>query len=75
MKPGDIVKQKGENNYGLVEYSTFGISIHCLIEYEGNLGLSKTLVDKPSRYEQYWEVVDKLPKHWEIGPYGCPIKK
>jgi hypothetical protein len=73
MKPGDIVKRKGEDDYGIVTYSSFGVSIHMYNE-EHN-GLAKTLGDSPSAYEKYWEVVDKLPKGWKIGKFGCPVKE
>jgi hypothetical protein len=75
MKPGDIVKRKSEDEYGVVTYSSFGISIHQAVEHEGQLGLSKTLGDRPSAYEKYWEVVNKLPNGWKIGKFGCPIKE
>lgn len=73
MKPGDIVKRKGEEKYAIVAYSTFGISLHFWIEELQGMG--KTLGDSPSAYEEDWEVVGKLPDDWEIGPYDYPTRK
>ena len=73
MKPGDIVKRRDNEEYAVVRYSTFGISLHSWNEEYQALG--KTLGDNPSIYEKYWEVIDALPDGWVIGSHGCPIKE
>jgi len=73
MKPGDIVKQIHHDNYAVVRYSSFGISLHMW--NEEHQGMAKTLGQPVSEYEKHWQVVDKLPDDWEIGEHGLPQKK
>ena len=73
MKPGDFVKAKNEEDYGVVAYSTFGISLH-FYDPKGR-GLIKTLGDHPNKYKDHWEVIKELPEGWVVGKFGCPVKE
>jgi hypothetical protein len=72
MKVGDVVRNKSSGQYGTVEYSTFGFSIHMWNEDHSALG--KTLGDKPSEVKKYWEVAE-LPDGYEVLQYGGVRKK
>lgn len=69
MRIGDVVRNKETGNYGTVEYSSFGYSIHSWVEYEGQPCLSKTLGAPASELLEFWEVVE-LPEGYKEHEYG-----
>lgn len=66
MKIGDVVKNKRTGAYGIVNYSSFGFSIHSWDE-----GVrSKTVGCPASEISEYWEIVRRLPKGYKKDGWG-----
>ncbi|MFB5758903.1 hypothetical protein [Paenibacillus medicaginis] len=62
-----ILKNKETGQYGTLEYSLFGGSVHWYDEKSGALG--KSLGDRLDNIFKHWDIVD-LPSGYEVGPYG-----
>lgn len=58
MKIGDVVKHRVRDVYGVVQYSTFGFSIHILDEEQDPPVLKKTLGMSVDEVSEHWEVVN-----------------
>lgn len=61
-----ILKHKKDGDYGTLEYSMFGGSVHFYTE-DGMFG--KTLGDRLDNILKDWDIVD-MPEGYEIGEYG-----
>jgi hypothetical protein len=69
MMLGDIVQHRTTGEYGTVEYSTFGFSIHTWETYKGSPILAKSMGYPAKVIQKYWEVVD-MPKGYEVHQFG-----
>lgn len=69
---GKIVKNKFVNTYGVINYSSFGCSIHFLMNFDnsGEFGLAKTIGMTYEEMLEHWDIVD-MPEGYKIGKYGC----
>lgn len=72
MKIGDTVRSKDGSTYGIVNYSSFGFSIHFYDEENNRMG--KTLGNLKHEVLQHWDVCD-MPDGYEIAEYGLIRKK
>lgn len=72
---GKIVKNKYlKDTYGVINYSSFGYSIHMLMEVENfEVGLGKTIGMSYEEMLQGWDIVD-MPEGYKIGRFGCVEK-
>lgn len=72
LKIGDVVQNKIGKDYGTIEYSTFGFSIHMW--NEGMNCFGKTLGMSERDVLHSWRKVD-MPKGYVVHEYGGIVKQ
>jgi hypothetical protein len=72
LKIGDLVKHKRTGFFGIINYSTFGCSVHFYDEETNTYG--KTLGTIFEDVEKYWEVTDELPDDYIVSN-GFVVRK
>lgn len=75
MKHNDIVKSIHNNVYGILKENKFGYSVHYWSTYDSEPMLCETKGLSKDMLNQFWEVVDELPKTHYIDRFGAPRKR
>lgn len=70
---GEYVKNKQTGVIGVIEYSSFGCSIHMAVEHEGKIALGKSLGMSHKELFEKWILLESIPDGYVNGKHRVPV--